>query len=88
MKCPAISFLPALGAVSPAPAATLSAASTGTSTIAPSATFWVSISTPPAIVAPRTPIANLYVSMLGAMGVEVEKLGDSTGRIDGLGGLG
>jgi hypothetical protein len=39
-------------------------------------------------VPPRTPIANLYVSMLGAMGVEVEKLGDSTGRIDGLGGLG
>ena len=39
-------------------------------------------------VAPRTPIANLYVSMLGAMGVEVEKLGDSTGKIDGLGGLG
>jgi hypothetical protein len=39
-------------------------------------------------VTPQTPITNLYVSMLGAMGVEVEKLGDSTGKLTELGGVG
>jgi hypothetical protein len=38
-------------------------------------------------VPPQTPITNLYVSMLGAMGVAVEKLGDSTGRLSELTGL-
>jgi hypothetical protein len=36
---------------------------------------------------PQTPITNLYVSMLGAMGVEVEKLGDSTGKLSALSDL-
>ena len=39
-------------------------------------------------VKPRTPITNLYLSMLGAMGVEAEKLGDSTGKLSMLTGLG
>jgi hypothetical protein len=38
-------------------------------------------------VAPQTPIANLYVSMLTGMGVAVENLGDSTGKLSDLGGL-
>ena len=38
-------------------------------------------------LAPQTPIANLYVSMLAAMGVAVERLGDSTGSLAVLGGL-
>jgi Protein of unknown function (DUF1552) len=37
--------------------------------------------------APQTPLTNLYVSMLARMGVEVEKLGDSKGKIDELGDL-
>jgi hypothetical protein len=37
--------------------------------------------------APGTPLTNLYVSMLGRLGVEVEKLGDSTGRLSELGDL-
>lgn len=37
--------------------------------------------------APQTPITNLYVSMLARMGVEVEKLGDSTGRLSDLAGF-
>jgi hypothetical protein len=39
-------------------------------------------------VADQTPITNLYVSMLMRMGVDVEKLGDSTGKISDLGELG
>jgi hypothetical protein len=39
-------------------------------------------------VAAQTPITNLYVSMLGGMGVDVEKLGDSTGKIAELGEVG
>ncbi|MEO5923135.1 MAG: hypothetical protein ABIR70_04840, partial [Bryobacteraceae bacterium] len=31
--------------------------------------------------APETPMANLFVSMLDRMGVPVEKMGDSTGKI-------
>ena len=31
-----------------------------------------------------TPLTNLYVSMLEFMGVEVEKIGDSTGKVDRL----
>jgi hypothetical protein len=38
-------------------------------------------------VAAETPITNLYVSMLSGMGVQVEKLGDSTGKIRELSGL-
>ncbi len=38
--------------------------------------------------APQTPITNLYVSMLAAMGVAIEKLGDSTGKVAELGDLG
>ncbi len=34
--------------------------------------------------ADETPITNLYLSMLDRMGVEVDKLGDSTGRLEGL----
>jgi hypothetical protein len=34
--------------------------------------------------ADETPITNLYVSMLDRMGVPVEQIGDSTGRLDGL----
>jgi hypothetical protein len=37
--------------------------------------------------APQTPLTNLYVSMLARMGVEIEELGDSNGRIDELGGV-
>jgi Protein of unknown function (DUF1552) len=36
-------------------------------------------------VTPQTPIANLYVSMLATMGVAVEKIGDSTGRLADIG---
>jgi hypothetical protein len=36
---------------------------------------------------PQTPITNLYISMLSAMGVNVDKLGDSTGKLAGLDGL-
>ena len=32
----------------------------------------------------RTPVANLYLSMLDAMGVSTEKLGDSQGRLNYL----
>jgi hypothetical protein len=32
----------------------------------------------------RTPLNNLYLSMLDRMGVAVEKLGDSTGKLQGL----
>lgn len=32
----------------------------------------------------NTPMANLYLSMLDRLGVEVERLGDSTGRLDRL----
>jgi len=35
----------------------------------------------------ETPITNLYLSMLDRMGVPVDKLGDSTGRLEGLTGL-
>jgi uncharacterized protein DUF1552 len=38
-------------------------------------------------VASETPISNLYVSMLARMGVAVEKLGDSTGKLSELAGL-
>lgn len=38
-------------------------------------------------VASQTPITNLYVSMLGSMGVAIEKLGDSTGQLAELSGL-
>jgi hypothetical protein len=38
-------------------------------------------------VAPETPITNLYVSMLTGMGIAIEKLGDSTGRLSDLGAL-
>jgi hypothetical protein len=31
--------------------------------------------------APQTPISNLYISMLARMGVNIEKLGDSTGKL-------
>jgi hypothetical protein len=31
-----------------------------------------------------TPLTNLFVSMLEFMGVEVEKIGDSTGKVDRL----
>jgi len=37
--------------------------------------------------ADETPIANLYLSMLDKMGVPVETLGDSTGRLEGLSDL-
>ena len=33
---------------------------------------------------PNTPLCNLYLSMLGCMGVEVPRFGDSTGPIQGL----
>ena len=32
----------------------------------------------------ETPITNLHVSMLERMGVAVDTLGDSTGRLEGL----
>jgi hypothetical protein len=35
----------------------------------------------------ETPMANLYLSMLDRMGVPVETLGDSTGRLEGLSDL-
>lgn len=34
--------------------------------------------------ASRTPMTNLFLSMMDAMGVEVEKFGDSTGKLEGL----
>jgi len=34
--------------------------------------------------ADETPITNLYMSMLDRMGVPVEQIGDSTGRLEGL----
>ena len=34
--------------------------------------------------APRTPVTNLYISMLGRMGVNVDRLGDSTGKLSEL----
>lgn len=34
--------------------------------------------------APETPMTNLYLSMLDRMGVQPEKLGDSTGRVEHL----
>jgi Protein of unknown function (DUF1552) len=37
--------------------------------------------------ADETPITNLYLSMLDKMGVPVDKLGDSTGRLEGLSDL-
>jgi len=37
--------------------------------------------------ADETPITNLYMSMLDRMGVPVDKLGDSTGRLAGLSDL-
>lgn len=37
--------------------------------------------------ADETPIANLYMSMLDRMGVPVEQIGDSTGRLEGLSDL-
>src|SRR5205085_1973013 len=37
--------------------------------------------------ADETPITNLYLSMLDRMGVPVDKLGDSTGRLAGLSDL-
>jgi hypothetical protein len=39
-------------------------------------------------VADQTPITNLYVSMLARMGVDIEKLGDSTGKLAELSDLG
>jgi hypothetical protein len=33
---------------------------------------------------PRTPMTNLYLSMLDRIGVHVERLGDSTGRVEGI----
>jgi hypothetical protein len=32
----------------------------------------------------KTPMTNLYRSMLGTMGVPTEKIGDSTGKLDGI----
>jgi len=37
--------------------------------------------------ADETPITNLYMSMLDRMGVPVEQIGDSTGRLEGLADL-
>jgi hypothetical protein len=37
--------------------------------------------------ADETPITNLYLSMLDRMSVPVDKLGDSTGKLDGLSDL-
>ena len=33
---------------------------------------------------PKTPMTNLYLSLLDRMGVHIDKLGDSTGRVDQL----
>ena len=35
--------------------------------------------------APKTPLCNLYLSMLDRMGVKEKQFGDSTGMLDGLG---
>jgi hypothetical protein len=37
--------------------------------------------------ADETPITNLYMSMLDRMGVPVDSLGDSTGKLEGLSDL-
>ena len=37
--------------------------------------------------ADETPITNLYMSMLDKMGVPVETIGDSTGKLEGLSDL-
>jgi hypothetical protein len=37
--------------------------------------------------ADETPITNLYLSMLDKMGVPVDSLGDSTGKLEGLSDL-
>ena len=37
--------------------------------------------------ADETPMTNLYMSMLDRMGVQVEQIGDSTGRLEGLADL-
>ena len=37
--------------------------------------------------ADETPMTNLYLSMLDRMGVPVDQLGDSTGRLEGLSDL-
>jgi len=37
--------------------------------------------------ADETPITNLYMSMLDKMGVPVDAIGDSTGKLDGLSDL-
>ena len=34
----------------------------------------------------RTPLANLHVSLLDKLGVDVERLGDSTGGLSNLAG--
>lgn len=34
--------------------------------------------------APNTPLTNLFITMLDKVGVDVEKLGDSTGKLQGL----
>lgn len=36
------------------------------------------------VFTPNTPMNNLFLSMLDAVGVKVEKLGDSTGKLQGL----
>jgi hypothetical protein len=38
-------------------------------------------------VGKHTPLANLHVSVLEKLGVPVERLGDSTGRIETLSGV-
>jgi hypothetical protein len=35
-------------------------------------------------VADNTPIVNLYLSMMDKVGVNVDKMGDSTGRLVGI----
>jgi hypothetical protein len=37
-----------------------------------------------ALTSAETPLANLWLSMLHRMGVEVERFGDSTGRLNTL----
>jgi hypothetical protein len=40
------------------------------------------------IASPKgTPMTNLYLALLDRMGVEPEKMGDSTGKLDSLAGL-
>src|SRR5207249_531460 len=38
-------------------------------------------------VATDTPLANLHVTLLDKMGIRVEQLGDSTGRLDAAAGI-